>query len=166
MILIQCLIFVFPLAPLWSKGSPPPQQPSVAQELSWCRARPPPLLLRHLLSNLPNTVRRGCHSVPPSHIQLSIMCEVSGFCERLHEGKLSDGAQCAWEVNNVGKENMERKVKVDRPASEHMSSWKCVAVDYCEMSLMREFVAFKSIILRGTIHVLSVNDNIGLNLFT
>lgn len=32
-----------------------------------------------------------------------------------------------------------------------MSSQMCVSVDYCEMSLMREFVAFKSICLRETV---------------
>lgn len=76
-----------------------------------------------------------------------------GFGRWLREGKLSDGARRAW---------VERKVKVDSPASK-------LRVDYCEMSLMREFVAVKSISLRetvNTIHVLSVYENIGLNLFT
>lgn len=47
----------------------------------------------------------------------------------------------------------------------------CVVVDYCEMGLMKEsaVVAFRSVSLREpvyTVQVLSVNNNIGLNLFT
>lgn len=51
----------------------------------------------------------------------------------------------------------------------HTSSWVCVVVVYCYKSLMRKFVAFKSISLGETVNtvlVLSVHDNIGLNLFT
>lgn len=85
------------------------------------------------------------------------MSEEGFWGVRLHDGKLSDGARRASGENNRG--NVERKVKV------------FVVVDYCEMSLMRESVAFKSIILRGTVNTIlymycPVHDNIGLNLFT
>ena len=39
---------------------------------------------------------------------------------------------------NITEKNVERKVKVDGPANEHMSSQMCVVVDYCEMGLMKE----------------------------
>lgn len=106
-----------PRAPRCSRGSPP-QQPPVAQELSWCR---PPSLLKHLLSKLPNSSERMSRIVPSSHIQSaggSLVCSEEGSGAWLHKGKLSvwesrGGAQCARVDNNVEKETVERKVKVD-----------------------------------------------------
>lgn len=117
-----------------------PQQPSVAQELSWCRPPPPPPpLLKNLLSYLPNIAfmsHRLFHQVIYSQ-RGSLMWEDSvlggvrfGW---LREGKLSeDGVRCAWIENNVKKEKWKLLV------SEHTSSQTCVTVYYCEMSLMRD----------------------------
>lgn len=85
-------------------------------------------------------------------------------------GKRGDGTPCAWIENNVEEENVERKVKVNGLASRHMSSQTCVITIIVKMSLMRDStVCSLKISLRETVNsirVLSLCDNIGLNLFT
>lgn len=108
-----------------------PQQSSVAQELSWCQAPHPPL--KCLLSNLPNTVLRGCprssHWVLHSQ-QWSLTCKGfslrRGFDDQSCEGKFEkESVGGAWGVNHIEKENVilcadwKEKRKL---TSEHTSS--------------------------------------------
>ena len=62
---------------------------------------------------------------------------------------------------------VKRKEKSKLTAGERVSGWAGAPVE-CELSHRRESVAFKPISLTETVittRVLSVNDDIGLNLF-